>query len=254
MQKRGFEGIPYWRSLLASLLIGVGAGTARADDASLLSQLRANLAEKPSSVREGLLPGLYGVYFNNAEPRTFVDGKFNFIGNSSTGYTFLSGPKRGQDLSAQDSQKLFREFVAAIPRNKLISYRFGAGRREVFLITAYDCPNCRALEREFIKQAKTLDATVYLIPTALSYAGDPRAKPLLRSVLCAERPEVAWNELILKGKTPEIGSCANNPDDYAFLTRSFPVRFPISVPTAVTVDGRIYPLVLAKFDEIFRAR
>lgn len=254
MQKKGFEVSPYWRLLLASLLIGISAAAAQADEASLLTQLRANLAEKPSSVREGLLPGLYGVYFNSTEPRTYVDGKFNFIGNSSTGYTFLSGPRRGQDLSAQDAQKLFRDFLAAIPRDKLISYRFGSGRREVFLFTAYDCPNCRALEREFIKQAKTLDATVYLVPTALHYAGDPRAKPLLRGVLCAERPEVAWSDLILKGKTPEIDSCASNPDDYAFLSRSFPVKFPMSVPTALTTDGRIYPLVLAKFDEIFRGR
>ena len=65
---------------------------------------------------------------------------------------------------------------------------------------------------------------------------------------------VAWNDLILKGEAPEVGNCASNPDDYAFLSRSFPVKFPLSVPTAVTTDGQIYPLVLAKFDEIFRGR
>lgn len=50
------------------------------------------------------------------------------------------------------------------------------------------------------------------------------------------------------------GVCTENPDDYAFLSRSFPVRFPVTVPTAVTPDGRIYPMVLAQFDEIFRGR
>lgn len=247
----------FWQNGVRVLMLaGLSVATfiAHADDNALLSQLRANLAEKPSSVREGLLPGLYGVYFNTNEPRTFVDRKFTLLGNSSTGYTYVSGSRRGQDVPAPESQQLFLDFLTAIPKEKLISYRFGDGRREVFLFTAYDCPNCRALEREFVKQAKTLNSTVYLVPTALRYSSDPRANSLLRSVLCSANREAAWNDLVLSGKVPAANACSENPDDYAFLSRSFPVKFPITVPTAVTMDGHIYPMVLAKFNEVFRGK
>ncbi|OIQ97604.1 putative thiol:disulfide interchange protein DsbC precursor [mine drainage metagenome] len=247
-----------WQFLVLAVLAGylpfLNAPPAHADNATLLTQLRANLSEKPSSVRESLLPGLYGVYFNSSEPRTFVDRQFTYIGNQVTGYMYLSGSRRGQDLTAQESQQLFRDFLAAIPRAKLIVYHFGTGRRVVFLFTAYDCPNCRALEREFLRKAKTLNATIYLIPTSLQYSNDIRAKPLLRSVLCAADPAAAWKALILKRQTPVAEQCPENPDDYAFLSRSFPVKFPLTVPTAVTLDGHIYPMVLAKFDEVFRGK
>lgn len=248
-----------WKSLVLAVLVAgylpfLTAPPAHADDAALLSELRANLSEKPSSVRKSLLPGLYGVYFNSSEPRTFVDRQFTYIGNQATGYMYLSGSRRGQDLTAQESQQLFRDFLAAIPRAKLIAYHFGTGRRVVFLFTAYDCPNCRALEREFLRKSKTLNATIYLIPTSLQYSSDTRAKSLLKNVLCAADPVAAWKALILKGQAPVAEQCPENPDDYAFLSRSFPVKFPLTVPTAVTLDGHIYPMVLPQFDDVFRGK
>lgn len=243
-----------WTISIFSLFL-LYALTSQADANALLAQLRVNFTEKPSAVRESLIPGLYGVYFNASEPRSYVDDKFRFVGNSSTGYTYLSGHRRGQGLTSQESKQLFLDVLAAIPREKLITYRFGNGRREIFLFSAYDCPNCRSLEKELVKQAKTLNAVVYVIPTALSYSSDPRAKPLLQGVLCADNREEAWSKLITKGLATTVsGECAANTDNYAFLSRSFPVNFPASVPTAVTSDGHIYPLVLAKFDEIFRGK
>lgn len=251
-----------WKNtVLRSVAVGLlflSSALVHADDASLLAQLRANLAEKPTAVHESLVPGLYGVYFSMNEPRTYADGHFRYFGNSSTGYTYLSGPRRGQDLALHESQQLFRDFLAAIPREKLIAYRFGSGKREVFLFSAYDCPSCRALELELAKQAKQLDATVYVIPTGLAYASidvrAERAKTLVHGVLCAENQLAAWNALLLKGIAPPTANCAVNPDDYALLRRAFPVKVAPTVPTAVTSDGRIYPMVMAKFDEIFRGK
>lgn len=251
-----------WKSMalwaLTACLSALTAVAANADESSVLTQLRANLAEKPTAVRPSLIPGLYGVYFNADEPRTYVDANLRFFGNSSTGYTFFSGPRRGQDLTDQDSQQLFRDILAAIPREKLFSYRFGSGEREVFLFSAYDCPACRALEREFVKQAKTLNVTVYIIPGALAYApADSRAgqaKARVHDVLCAQNPRAAWTDLILKGIVPPVGTCPINPNDYALLRYVFPVKFPSTVPTAVTTDGHIYASVMTKFDQIFRGK
>lgn len=242
-------------ALAAFLFFATVGGAYASSDSAILAQLRTRLVEKPSDVRETLLPGLYGVYFNNAEARTFVDRKLTILGNQFTGYAYLSGPRQGEDLTPEESRQLFKEFLAAIPRDLLVRYRYGGGAREVILFTAYDCPTCRALDRELSRQAKSLNVTVYIVPTALRYAIDPGAKPVIQSVLCSPDRARAWEDLITKGFVAQAtNSCGVNPDDYAFLSRSFPVRFPQTVPTAVTPDGAIYPLVMAKFDEVFRGR
>ena len=237
-----------------TLLVGL-VSAAYANNDAILGQLRANLAEKPSAVRESLLPGIYGVYFESDEPRTFVDANLTILGNQSTGYTYLSGRRRGQDIDADESRRLFSDFLAAIPRDRLIAYRFGNGKHEVFLFTAYDCPACRALEKELRNRASTLDATVYVVPTSLSYRSNAKAKTLIRSVQCADNREATWAELIAKGQLSTAPvRCLENPDDYAFLSRSFPVKFPATFPSAVTTDGRVYQTVLRQFDEVFRGR
>lgn len=230
-----------------------GDTNATAND--LLAKLRSTLEDKPSAVRPSLLPGLYGVYFNRTIPSAYVDSNFRFIGNSHTGYTYLSGPKRGQPLTAEESKILMRDFVDHLPRDEMMHYQFGKGTKQVFLVTAYDCPSCRALENELTKRAKSLDATVYIVPTSLNYSNDPNAKRLIQGVLCSEDRETAWHNLVTRHHLPDDASgCVQNPDEYADLWTIFPVKFPSSVPTVLTADGRIYATVMPHFDEIFRGR
>ena len=111
----------YRQAMVAACLQVFSAGISHADEAAILARLRASITESPTAVTKALIPGLYGVYFNHDTPRMFVDENVRFIGNSSTGYTFLSGPKRGNDLSATDAQALFREYLTVIPREKLMA-------------------------------------------------------------------------------------------------------------------------------------
>lgn len=243
--------------LALGVLLSVAQATF-AGEREVLNGIRGQVAEKPMAARETLIPGIYGLYFPGTDqqgPRAFTDQKLSVLGNSATGYAHLSGPRRGQDLSPGESQALYQEMLANLPRARFPTYVFGKGSREVLLFTAYDCPNCRQLEQVFLKQAKSLNVTVYLVPMALRYDHDPQAKTLLKGVLCAPDKAAAWNQLILQRQGATDAACDARSEDYAYLARSFPVKLPLSVPTAVTlVDGKVYPLVLAKFDEIFRDR
>lgn len=240
-----------WGAFLGWVL---GAAVAQASDAEMLSALRASLVQKPTVIRQTLLPDLYRFNSSTQEigPRAFVDRQMSILGNSVTGYAHFSGPKRGQDLTPQEAEKLFLQFLAAIPKERLVTYRFGNGAKEVLLFSAYDCPTCRKVEQEFLRQQTKLNATVYIVPMALDFYGNPNAVSSLKGVLCAPDKAVAWNNLILKRQTSTITSCSENPEDYVDLHVLFPVKFPTSVPTAVTLDGRINNRVLASFDQLFR--
>lgn len=244
-----------WATVCGLVLAALPAS---ADEREILNAVQRQLAEKPTSARETLISGVYGLYFPGSEqigPRAFADRKLSVFGNSATGYAHLSGPRRGQDLSAEESQALYRDMLANLPKERLITYRFGDGARQVLLFTAYDCPTCRAVERNLQQQAQHLNATVYLIPTALRYESDPASRMPLQTLLCAPDREMAWQSLILKGQAPAAARCAEQADDYAYLARAFPVKFPRSVPTAVTLaDGRIYQGVQQQFSEIFGRR
>lgn len=245
---------PFIMGLLMAALFSV-VNAAQADEKAILARLRSSLDDKPSAVRPSLLPGLYGVYYGKSLPRAYVDENFRFLGNSWTGYQYLSGPKRGKNLTPDESRLLLRDFIADIPRDRLIKYQYGKGRHVVYLITAFDCPSCRALEAEMTKRAKQLDATVYVIPTALSYEEDPGARRAIRDVLCSSDRATAWHDLLASQQMPVHASdCWADPDLYAFIWTVFPVHFPSSVPTLLTADGRIYSTVLRHFDEAFGGR
>jgi len=245
----------FWKWLLCITVFVFGA--AHADEAEIAGAVKHLFGMQATSVRESLIPGLFAVNTSPAEvgPRFFMDRQLTRYGNYSTGYSHIAGPRRGQDLNTQESQELFRSMLAALPKERLITLRFGDGFRQVLLFTAYDCPTCRSIERTLQQQSNRLNTTVYLIPTALRYETDQSARTPVQNVLCAADREAAWRSLILKGQTPAAPRCAENADDYAYLYRAFPVRFPRSVPTAVTLaDGKIYQGVQQQFSEIFAGR
>ena len=236
-------------------VISISAGAAQPMEQDVFRRLRGQLAETPSDVRPTALPEFYGVYFGGtAQPRTFVDAELSVIGNHATGYSFLSGPQRGTDINTDETNRLFRHMIQTIPENKLPVRSFGAGQRKVYLFTAYDCPSCRAVEDRMAREAKRLNATVVIVPTALAFERDPNARHLLKGVLCASNRSDAWRKLLATRSVASDAACDTRPEDFVYLWRVFPVRFPSSVPTALLPDGKVYPLVLRDFDEIFKGQ
>lgn len=243
-----------WKWLLFTTIFI--SGTAHANESNIVIAVQHLFGMQATSVRESLIPGFYGVNTSPSEigPRFFIDNQLTLYGNYSTGYSHITGPHQGQDLSIQEAQDLFRAMLAALPKEQLMALRFGDGSRQVLLFTAYDCPSCRSIEQTLQQRANQLDVTVYLIPTALRYETDPSTRTPVQNVLCAADREAAWRNLILKKQFPPAARCSDRADDYAYLYRVFPIRFPRSVPTAVTLaDGKIYQRVQQQFAEIFES-
>lgn len=240
-----------------TLLMLCAAGTACANEAEISAAAKRFFGMQTTSVRESLIAGFYGINTSPSEigPRMFLDRNLTVYGNTVTGYSHTTGARRGQDLSPQETQELFRSMLAALKKERLITYKFGDGSREILLFTAYDCPACRALEKNLLQQAKQLNATVYLVPTALRYQLDASARTPVQNLLCATDRESAWQSLILRKQLPAAARCTEQADDYAYLTRAFSVKMPQSVPTAITLsNAKIYAGVAQNFAEIFGGR
>lgn len=229
-------------------------GQAKAgEDESILRQLRSKIAQQPSAVKKTAIPGLFGVYFNGADaPTQFVTRDVTLIGNSTVGYMHLTGPRAGADMAPDENRRFLLALLNDIPRDQLITYRYGSGERKVLLFTAYDCPSCRAVERELEKRAGEINATIYVIPLGLTYySRNPAAVQIVKNIWCAQDPKRAWRSALLDRVLPAQRSCDRNPDDFIYLGFALPVRFPATVPTAVTFDGRVFQGVMRDFREIF---
>jgi len=245
-----------WKRAVLTFIMAT-AISAQAHERDIAAAAKRFFGLQVTAVHKSLIPGLYGINTNPSEvgPRLFMDDKLTVYGNFATGYTHLEGPAKGRDLTPSEAQDLYRSMLASLPKDKFITYRFGDGSREVLLFTAYDCPTCRALEGELLKQAKQLNATVYLVPTSLRYEVDAASRGPVKSVLCSENKVGAWKNLILNKTMPGTGRCNANPDDFAYLSRAFPIKFPTAVPTAITLsDGKVYPGALRNFSLVFGGR
>lgn len=235
----------------------INSSAQAANEEDIAAAMKRLFGMQATSIRESLIPGLYGVNTSASEvgPRFYIDRDLSVYGNFKTGYTHISGPQSGRDLSLKEAHDLFMSMLAAIPKDQLLTYRYGNGSREVLLFTAYDCPSCRAVEKTLLQQATQLNATVYMVPTSLRYEIEASSRKPIQALICAPDKESAWQNLILKGQVPVSDRCLNHADDYAYLSRSFPVKFPASVPTAITLaDGKIYPAVQQQFDVVFKGR
>ncbi|GLR13663.1 hypothetical protein GCM10007907_24530 [Chitinimonas prasina] len=242
------------RVVLAMMSALLTTSALAAKETDILKSLRAQLVDKPSAVRASPISGVYAVYFPGTEhitPRAYVDERLTVLGNSETGYTYLSGPKRGQDLSQDEQRQLYRQWLGSLSKDQFPTYTFGTGKRQVLLFTAFDCPSCRKLEDALQKRAKQLDATVYIVPTSLRFDHNPDAQSKLKGVLCADDKAASWKSLILSGQASPV-SCNADPFAFARLALAFPASVPNSVPTAITLDdGKVYRLVLDQFEAIF---
>lgn len=229
-----------------------GAAMAADQSAAILSKLRSTIAMRPALVKPSLVDGVYSVFFEGkSSPGIFVTENLELIGNSTIGYSTLISSKSGVDLDKNQSQALFDEMLRNLPFDRLPVFKYGSGGKRVVLISAYDCPSCRQLEKELSKKAASLDATVYVIPTSLMYADDPSVRVKVKQILCSPDKSAAWSAAVLSGRPQDTDNCDTNPDDYAYLSRLFPVQFPVTVPTAITQDGAIHAFAVRDFDAIF---
>jgi len=225
-------------------------------ETALLASLDAVLVKKPVALHSSLIPGFYGVLFPGDQyADVFVDQAGTVLGGNVTGYLHLTGPNRGKPLTKVESEALFIQLLRALPRNKLITEKYGTGARQIILLSAYDCPSCRQFEATIEQHAQKLNATIYLVPTSLDFEDDAMAPRNVTSLLCSKNPAKLWNAVMLHHATIPPKNCSGtDPSAYAYLYKMFPSDVVSSVPTAITEDGHVYTRVITSFSDVFRLK
>lgn len=90
-----------------------------------------------------------------------------------------------------NNDRMYR-LLAQLPFREALTYKYGAGERTLVIFEDPDCSNCQQMEAEFKQAGAALNMTVRVLPLPL--AQHEQADARSRHMLCAENPELAWNE------------------------------------------------------------
>ena len=208
-------------------------GFATAEDAQRVKEaLQRTLGAEATvtSVSKSRLDGVYEVVLNGRE-----------IGYTDrTGSLYLVGPmidlKTKANLSAQRLEDLRRVDFVKLPFEKAIVKVKGSGARKIAVFSDPDCPFCKQLEPEL---EKITDVTIYtfLYPIASLH---PDAMRKATMVWCAGDRAGAWDDLMLRGKLPDVASvgCATPIFEIVDLAQKLGID---GTPGIVFSDGRLVP-------------
>lgn len=188
--------------------------------------------------RETLVPGIYAI----ADPSgkyapIFTDARIARMKNGSGAWLSVDS---GKPLPAAQVQALRREMAAKLDVGRAVTLAYGSGGPEAILVSAYDCPYCRQLEKAL--DAGKADATVHVFPMSLQY-NRPAPMAVARNIWCSTEPGAAWKAAVLEGKAPApaAADCDKDARDTSMLMALFDIK---AVPARIHADGRVSPFLI----------
>ncbi len=214
---------------------------AQQDQATRLqSALQGHLGAeaKVTAVRPTAYPGIFEVLMNGREI-VYTDG---------SGQVLIAGPmmdlRTRSNVSERRLEELRKVDFGSLPLDKAIVKVKGKGTRKLAVFSDPDCPFCKRLEPEL---EKLDDVTIYtfLYPLAALHPDAMRKATL---VWCSTDRQRAWDDLMLRGRSPEGGTlaCATPILEIIDLAQKLGIE---GTPGLVFSDGRVVP-GLIPLDEI----
>ena len=203
----------------------LAAAAAHGSEADIRRRVQAMFPEAPvESIAKTPFSGIYEVIVGGRI--LYADEKVNFVfigslldtrGNTERNLT--------RERSAQiAAQTLMKSTDLAIKRVR------GNGRRVLYTFEDPNCQYCKELQKEL---AKVNDITIYtfLLPILA-----PDSVDKSKAVWCARDRGKAWDDLMLRGVTPQNdGKCETPLDKNMQLARRFGIR---GTPAIFLADGR----------------
>jgi protein-disulfide isomerase len=148
----------------------------------------------------------------------------------------------GIPLTPIAGREKLHSLFQAVRVEEAISVQYGTGSHKVILLTAYDCPKCRTLERNLDHLARQLDVTIYTFPMALNLQA-PVPMQTATDLWCRDDAKATWHSVMLGRTKPptvrgfETARCGLKvAQNTAALAAAFGVR---TVPTVILDSGRI---------------
>lgn len=208
--------------LLASLV----CANVYADEAKVLDTLQKNYPQlgKIDKVNKAVVPGLYEVVMNGR--LLYTDEKAQYLINGN-----IFELKSGRNLSEERSRQLFAVEFDKLPLELAVKRVHGNGQRKLAYFADPNCSFCRKLEVEF-QQLGNVTLYLFLYPVF------PGSDEKVHNIACSADPAQAWEDLMLKGVQPAVGSCDASSDKVLALGQKLRVE---GTPTLIFSDGSRVP-------------
>ena len=221
-------------SLLAAASLGL-ALTATAQEPAIRKTMAERLPqlEKIDEVRATPLGGLYEVRVGT--DLFYTDAKGNFLIQGE-----LIDTKARRNLTEDRINKLTAVDFNALPLQDAFATVRGNGKRKLVVFADPNCGYCKRFERD-LQNVDNVTIYTFLYPIL-----SPDSAEKSRNIWCAKDRNNAWNDWMLREKTPAAASC-----DTAALQRNlaFGKKHKITgTPTLLFANGARVPGAIGAAD------
>ena len=187
-------------------LAALVAGAARADEAAIRRALTPRLGGATIfSVQKLPQAGLFEVAIRG------TDGAYSVVYTDDAGQFILVGnlieAATDRNLTAERLGRLSAVEWSSLPLQWAITWKRGAGRREIAILSDPNCPYCKRFEADL---AKVDDIVVHILPYAIV---KPESVRQAKAVWCSPDRARAWTDLMQQRVEPQARTDCENPID-----------------------------------------
>jgi hypothetical protein len=192
------------------------------------------------------VPGLF------AYQPTKDDGEYTWYVDTQTQTALTRADVHGfrdgrfSRFNEKQAEKFRATLASRIKFNDNVRWTLGngkpEGKRDVILVTAYDCGPCSTFYDELKDNAKLLNVNVHFVFSSLGDSDDAETKELLKNIQCAAKPIDAYKAASKNEKVPAAPACDITHDAGAFTAsllgaRAFPSVF--DRKTGLAIDWQL---------------
>jgi len=177
-----------------------------------------------NQVNKSPIPGLFEIvtqdrlFYTDEKAQYLIDGAVFDL-------------KSMRNITDERSRKLFAIDFSKLPLELAVKKVKGNGNRKLAIFTDPNCGFCKKLEQE-LKQIDNVTLYQFMYPIF------PGSAEKVSGVWCSKDQVKAWDDLMLNGITPPVGSCDTPTDKVMALGKKFKVN---GTPALIFGDGTINP-------------
>lgn len=231
-------------ALIATSLIGLTACTASAEGESKpQAEIKAKLTKQlpgreVTAVNNTPMKGIYEVVLGN-NMIVYTDAKAEYLL-----FGDMVDVVKRTSLTKERMDELRKVDFAKLPLELAIKEVRGDGSRKLAVFSDPDCPFCKKLEQEGLKDISNITIYTFLMPLAELH---PDAARKSRVIWCAQDRTAAWKNWIHNGKLPEPAKddCENPVARTVQLGASLGIS---GTPGLIFANGRLVPGAIPRAD------
>ncbi len=223
------------RSLLAAGLIGLTACSASADSQQQKDTIKAKLAkdlpnQEVKAINATPMKDVFEVIMaGNMIVYTDAKAEFLIFGD------MVDVAKR-KSITEERAAELRKVDFSALPLEQAIKVVRGDGSRQLAVFSDPDCPFCKKLEQEGLKDLNNVTIYTFLMPLPQLH---PDAARKSRLIWCAQDRAAAWTDWAINGKLPAgKGDCENPVEKNLQLGQKLGIN---GTPGLIFSSGRLVP-------------